>query len=39
MEEMQAAYRKLILMVHPDRGGTTHFAQELNAAKEILLGK
>ena len=37
--EILAAYRRLILMVHPDHGGTTHFAQELNAAKAFLLGE
>ena len=36
--EILAAYRRLMLMVHPDHGGTTHFAQELNAAKAFLLG-
>lgn len=37
-EEMQAAYRNLIIKYHPDHGGTNHFAQELNEAKEVLLG-
>lgn len=38
-EEIKAAYLKLMSKVHPDHGGSNHFAKELNAAKEILMGK
>lgn len=38
-EEIQAAYRSLIIKYHPDHGGTNHFARELNEAKSILLGE
>ena len=36
--EIEAAYRRLILRVHPDRGGAPGLAAELNAARETLLG-
>jgi hypothetical protein len=38
-EEIQAAYLRLIRTVHPDRGGTSGLAAELNAARDRLLGK
>jgi membrane protein implicated in regulation of membrane protease activity len=36
-EEIQAAYLRLIRTVHPDRGGTSGLAAELNAARDRLL--
>lgn len=35
--EIKAAHIRLMNMVHPDKGGTNHFAQELNEAREFLL--
>jgi lysylphosphatidylglycerol synthetase-like protein (DUF2156 family) len=37
--EIQAAYLRLIRMAHPDRGGTSGLAAELNAARDRLLGR
>ncbi len=36
LEEVRAAYRRLIRRVHPDLGGTSALAAMLNAAKERL---
>jgi len=36
-EEIQAAYSRLIRMAHPDKGGTTGLAAQLNAARDRLL--
>jgi hypothetical protein len=38
-KEIKAAYRRLIRMAHPDRGGTTGLATQLNAARDRLLGE
>lgn len=35
--EIEAAYRRLMRMAHPDKGGTTGLAAQLNAARERLL--
>jgi len=35
--EIQAAYTRLMRMAHPDKGGTTGLATQLNAARERLL--
>lgn len=35
-EELQARYRELHKRVHPDTGGSTAFAQQLNAAYDLL---
>jgi hypothetical protein len=37
--EIDAAYRRLMLRAHPDRGGTTGLATRLNAARDYLLKK
>ncbi len=36
--EIQAAYLRLMQRAHPDRGGTSGLASQLNAARERLLG-
>lgn len=38
-EEVQAAYLRLIRRAHPDQGGTSGLAAQLNAARDTLLGK
>lgn len=35
--DVQAAYGRLIRMAHPDKGGTTGLAAQLNAARDRLL--
>lgn len=35
--EIQAAYRRLMLVAHPDQGGTSGLAAKLNAARDRLL--
>jgi hypothetical protein len=35
--EINAAYTRLIRMAHPDKGGTTGLAAQLNAARDQLL--
>jgi hypothetical protein len=36
-EDVIAAHRRLVALVHPDRGGTTAAMQEANAARDLLL--
>jgi hypothetical protein len=38
-KEIKAAYSRLIRMAHPDKGGTTGLASQLNAARDRLLGE
>lgn len=36
-EDIGAAYRRLMQRVHPDQGGSDHFAKILNEARNVLL--
>ncbi|MBX9796103.1 MAG: J domain-containing protein [Sphingomonas sp.] len=36
--EIRAAHRRLMADAHPDRGGTTERARQLNLARDALLG-
>ena len=38
-EEIQAAYTRLMRLAHPDKGGTTGLAAQLNAARDRLVRK
>lgn len=38
-DDVIAAHRRLVALVHPDRGGTTTAMQEANAARDLLLAE
>lgn len=37
-EEIKAAHKRLIQKMHPDKGGSAYLAQEINRARDMLLG-
>ena len=37
-QEIKAAHRKIMLLNHPDRGGSPYIASKINAASEIMYG-
>jgi DnaJ family protein C protein 19 len=38
-DEIIDAHRRLLMKVHPDRGGTTDGVHEANAARDLLLAR
>jgi hypothetical protein len=38
-EAVREAYKRLIATVHPDKGGSSYLAAQINRAKDVLLGR